>query len=348
MSDKLGAPMRIARPFFASAMVLAAATASAQENAADRAAARELGVDGVMLADKGKCDAAIEKLEKAEKLYHAPTTLERLAECQIETGKIVDGTENLQRVVREPLPEKAPAPFKAAKQRAEAALKKALPRIAKLRISVAAPPGAKLAVTVDQQALSDAALDNDRPTDPGTHAVEATAPGYLKAAAVVTLKEGDSQSVTLKLEPDPSAPKTPPPAASASDGPAGAAGPDDRGASPARGEPPSHAGAYVALGVGAVGVGVGAVTGLLALTKKSDLDKACGSSKACPTASQSEIDSAKSLGTISTVAFIVGGAAAVTGVVLFATGGSAKASATTAKGVRPVVGPGYAGLAGRF
>jgi len=341
--------MRRARFLFATAMVLSAIPAAAQENAADRAAARELGIEGIMLADKGKCADAVDKLERAEKLYHAPTILERLAECQIETGKIVDGTENLQRVVREPLPEKAPGPFKAAKQRAEAALKKALPRIAKLRVSVSGPSGAKPTVTVDQQPISDAALDTDRPTDPGTHAVEVTAPGYLKAGSVVTLKEGETQSVALKLEPDPNAPKTPPPStASGADRSSGATGTDDRSPPPIRDEPPSHAGAYIAFGVGAVGVGVGAVTGILAITKKSDLDKSCGSSKACPSTSQSELDSAKLLGNISTIGFIVGGAGVATGVILLVTGGSAKASVSTARAVHPVVAPGYAGLAGSF
>ena len=47
----------------------------------DMAAARSLGTAGVQLADKGDCVTAIPKLDAAEKLFHAPTTLERLGEC---------------------------------------------------------------------------------------------------------------------------------------------------------------------------------------------------------------------------------------------------------------------------
>ena len=66
------------------------------------AAARSLGIQGVKLAEEGKCKEAIEKLERAEALYHAPTILGRLGECQVQVGQIVRGTENLNKVVRDP------------------------------------------------------------------------------------------------------------------------------------------------------------------------------------------------------------------------------------------------------
>ena len=58
---------------------------------------------------------AIEKLKRAEALHHAPTILGRLGECQVNVGEVVEGTENLNLVVREPLAETAPkARFSAA------------------------------------------------------------------------------------------------------------------------------------------------------------------------------------------------------------------------------------------
>ena len=113
---------------------------------------------------------AIEKLERAVKLFHAPTTLERLGECKVEVGRIVDGAEDLQRVVREDLPAGAPAAFTAAKTRAQGILKKALPRIAHLKLHVAAPPDTKATVLMDGNVYPDALLDGDRPVDPGTGA----------------------------------------------------------------------------------------------------------------------------------------------------------------------------------
>src|SRR5438132_180639 len=94
-------------PLAAAWLTLAVAhTAHAQ--AENVAAARSLGILGVQLADAGKCPEAIEKLERAESLYHAPTILGRLGECRVNVGQVVQGTEDLNRVVREQLPANAP------------------------------------------------------------------------------------------------------------------------------------------------------------------------------------------------------------------------------------------------
>src|SRR5712671_5018105 len=88
------------------ALVLSAGSALAQDQkptASDIANARTLGVEGVEAADRGDCTTAIDRLWRAESLYHAPTILGRLGECQVALGKLVAGTETLQRVVREPI-----------------------------------------------------------------------------------------------------------------------------------------------------------------------------------------------------------------------------------------------------
>ena len=335
--------------------VVFAMSARADDGAANRAAARELGIQGVLLAEKGKCGEAIEKLERAEKLFHAPTTLERLGECKVDVGRIVDGTEDLQRVVKEDLPAGAPAAFTAAKTRAQSVLKKAVPRIAHLRLHVSAPPDAKPTVLMDGNPYPDAALDGDRPVDPGTHSLAATADRMIKAETTVSLGEGESKSAELKLTPDPNAPTPVPIAPQVANNNNDNRGNQDHGlreedhAKPPP-ESPSHVPAYIALGLGAVGIGVGSVTGVLALSKKSSLDGACNSSKVCPSTSQSDLDSAKTMGTISTVGFIAGGVLVVTGVVLFLTEGSSS-SATAQVGnlrVTPDVGAGYVGAHGSF
>ena len=171
----------------------------------DIAAARGLGTEGTRLADTGDCNAAIPKLEAAEKLYHAPTTLDRLGECQISVGRIVAGTESLNRVVREPLAATAPPVFVAAQKRAQKALTAALPRIGNIKIHVDGASPDKLSLTVDGIAVPPALLDSDRPTDPGSHEVSASAAGYKTATTTVTVREGGESAVDLKLEVDPTA-----------------------------------------------------------------------------------------------------------------------------------------------
>src|SRR5690349_11914128 len=110
-----------------------AARANAEEpNASNVAAARALGSEGVKLANSGRCNDALDKLQRAERLFHAPTTMGRLGECLIVTGKIVAGTELLQRMLREPLAPASPAAFVAAYDRAKGVLEQARPRIARL------------------------------------------------------------------------------------------------------------------------------------------------------------------------------------------------------------------------
>ena len=329
-------------------VLFCATVASAQEepSAADTSAARALGQEGVKLADAGNCEEAVDKLARAEKMFHAPTTLARLGECQVQMGKVVEGTENLIRAGRETLPATAPAAFRDAQERARKVLADNKGRIAKLKIAVAAPAGLVFVVKIDGEVVPPANLNTNRPTDPGEHVVEASAPGFLRTMAKVRLADGGADSVALTLEPDPNAP-----APTADGGAQGAGG----GAQPgARNRVP----AYVALGVGVVGVGVGAVFGLLALGKKGDLDDAC-TNKVCPSTSQQDtIDSGQNFATVSTVGFIVGAAGIGIGTVLLLTNSSSSSSSTAANNplrvkvlgaqVEPTLSPQRLGFVGSF
>lgn len=324
----------------------ASPTTPDEQNAGDIAAARALGVEGVRAADAGDCNEAIDKLTRAEKLHHAVSTLARLGECQVTTGKLVEGTENLQKAIRETLPSNAPEAFVAAQERARKVLADAKPKIARLKIAVAAPPGTQLIVKVDGENVPAANLNTNRMVNPGEHVVEASAPGFLKATSKVKVAEGGSDSVAFTLEADPNAPKVDPGA------PAGAAGGTvgaDHPASPARER--SHVPAYVAGGVGIVGLAVGAGFGFAAMSAKSDLDKSCTTNKACPASSSDKLDSAKTYGTLSTVGFVVGAVGAVAAVTLyFVDFGGANGASTAKAGGRlgAYVGPGSAGLRGSF
>ncbi len=302
-----------------------ASTAHADEpSSADVASARSLGQEGVKLADAGNCPDAIDKLARSERLFHAPTTLERLGECQIQVGKIVDGTESLNKVVRESLAPGAPAAFSAAQERAKKLLVDAKPKIAKLKIAVAAPPDAVLAVKVDGEAMPVANLNTNRPMDPGEHNVEATAPGYKIARGKVTLPEGGSDTIALALEVDPDAPKAPPVMTTTKK-----AEPTERGGTTTYPTAPasesSRVPAYVALGLGVAGIAVGGIFGGLALGKKGDLNDGCKSGQ-CASSQQSNIDDGKTFGNVSTVAFIAGGVVLAAGVYLYLTSGPNKST----------------------
>ena len=321
---------------FSLASFALAPTARADDAAAsDVAAARELGIAGVKLADAGNCAEAIDKLARSEKMYHAPSILERLGECQVQTGKVVEGTENLNRVVRENLPPTAPPVFLAAQERARQALAEAKPKIAKLKIAVAAPAGADFAVTIDGTPVPNANLNVDRPVDPGPHTVEVTGNGFKKASAKVSLGPGAVDSVAITLERDPNAKKEVPP------------GDDRNGGVPAREERGgSKVPAIVAFSVGGAGIVTGVIFGVLAAGKRSGLDGACPN-KVCPSSQESNLDSAKTFGWVSTIGFGVGIVGAAVGTVLLFTGGKTEAQVRGVR-VQPTLGLGNAGFAGSF
>jgi hypothetical protein len=100
----------------------------------------------------------------------------------------------------------------------------------------------------------------------------------------------------------------------------------------------------VAFGVGGAGLVVGGITGILAMGKHSTLSGECTST--CPPSAQSDLDSYHTMGTISTVGFIVAGVGAAAGVILLVT--QPKTTATTGLRIVPTVGLGSLGAAGSF
>jgi hypothetical protein len=332
--------------------------ASAQEesSAAETAAARALGVEGLKLAQAGKCEEAIIKLDRAEKLHHSPIILGRLGECHVTLGRLVEGTEMLRKMLREPLPPNPSPAITKAYERAQATLDSAKSRIASVNISVNAPPDAAITLTVDGKSVAAVMIGSDMPLDPGEHTLEVSAPGFIKSATRVMLGPGDKESVNLKLESDPNAA---PAAAAASD-----KSPPDKPTTPeaqdeqrssASSSPmsdtpvssgPNRTAAYISLGVGAVGIGLGAVFGLSAMKAKSDLENDCGGTT-CPASEEDRLSDAKRSGTLSTIAFGVGAAGLTFGTILFFTAGSTSSSASS--GTSSVaIGPGNVRFSTKF
>jgi hypothetical protein len=318
------------------ALLASSRTARAQEdaNSADIAAARVLAVDGVKLADAGRCAEAIDKLARAEKLHHAPIVLGRLGECQIGQGKLLDGTESLRKMLREPLAANAPAAVSKARDRAQAVLDAAKGKIAAVTISLTGARDDAVTVTIDGEPVPAALLDVERPADPGEHFIEASGPGLAKASARVVLGVGEKQTVALKLVQEPTA--TPPSPVVTPVPPPLRAVPPPESTVPAISDgrstiapAPDHTGAYISWAIGGAALVGGGIFGLVAIKDKSDLDKDC-SGNVCPESSRSRLDSASRAGTISTVLFAAGGAGVALGTILFFTTPSASPPAPAA------------------
>ncbi|WP_394850603.1 PEGA domain-containing protein [Pendulispora brunnea] len=345
-------------PLVAFSLVASSAWAQQSDDPSAIAAARSLGVEGVKLADAGNCSEAIPKLERAEVLHHAPTTLGRLGECQIALGKLVLGSEILQKVVREQLPQSAPSAFVHAKHRAKRALEEVLPRIAKLHLRVEAPPNvtpAAVRVALDGDALGAEWMDIDRPIDPGVHTLTATSEGHADASSTVTLADGERAEVTLTLTANPEPVPEPPPPVTAEPPPA----PRPAEASPkptphpalAPASEPSnvrHTAGLVLLGASGAAFVFGGVFGLMALDTKRQLDDACGPTKACPANQQNDISALKTQSTLATIGFATAGVTLAAGGVLLLTEPSSSTASSSNRASGLCIGPTSVSWQGRF
>ncbi|MCC6216602.1 MAG: hypothetical protein IT376_17205 [Polyangiaceae bacterium] len=332
----------------------------------ERAGARAAATEGLEAFQAGKWAEASELFTRAEALVHAPTHLLFLARALEKQSKLVKARETYQKLVRETLPAGAPAAFHKAQASAAEELAALEPRIPGLRIKITgADKPAGLKVVLDGKAINPNLVGVSLPVDPGEHEVAATANGYASKVIKVSVKESQKETVEVALEAG-----APPPAITGPAEPPGeepATKPDGEPAS-GGGEPAtkdSGAGgaasggipvtAYVAFGVGALGLAAGTIFGLSSSGSRSDADAKlaeCGDPclKTDPAARESQklYDDAGSAQTLSLVGFGVGAVGIGAGVVLMLLGDGGETPAAQQSFVRPYAGPGSLGVYGAF
>lgn len=276
-----------------------ATNASAQTDA-DKATARNLFSEGQEALRANDCVKAADRFERADALYAAPTIRVGLARAYVCLGKFVKAKEKYNLVIRENLPSDASEAFRSAVADANKEIVGLDAKIGFVTITVQGPSAPE--VTIDGELVPVAALGVRRPIDPGSHVIKADGAGFKPAEATVMVVAQQEVPVSLALEADPTEST------------------DDTGTVGARGD--SSTGdtlrlvGFVALGVGAAGLIVGAITGGLAIGKHGELTDACGEDGRCPAEQQGTLDDYNTFGTVSTVGFIAGGVLAAAGLVL--------------------------------
>jgi len=313
---------------FALALLLAGAlapsVAAAQEvSAGDKAAARQLTIDGHTALERKDYAAAAELFRRADTLFHAPTVTLGLARSAAGLGKLLAAQEFYNRLVHETLAPGASEVFVRAIDDGRAELAALSPRIPSLVIQVRGAVASR--VTLDGVEVPAAVLGIKRPVEPGRHTIRALARGFKPSVAAVDVAEGSTESVALDFVAAP---------------PGVSDGVDDAGpgAGRSRGAPQKTAG-IVVLSAGAAGLAIGAVAGGIAAADHSNLIAQCGSPR-CPSSQQSSVDGYHTAGAVSTGAFIAGGILAAAGVVVVLTVPKATVS--------PSVGLGFVGVVGSF
>jgi hypothetical protein len=314
----------------------------------DRATARALGQEGQAALDKKDYATAEDRFRRADKMVHAPTLMLGLARALAAEGKYVEAQESYNRIVREGLPPGGGEAFKRAIDEAGKEVDTVTPKVGAVTITVKTAAGADVPdpqVVLDEHPINSASLGVRRAIDPGAHVVRVTATGFKPGEMKFTTTEGGSIDEPLVLEQDLSAP--PPTAAvpaTTTGATAAAVSSGDTGTTQ-----PSNArkiAPFVAWGVGGAGLVLGAVTGIVALGKHSTLKDECTGGTCSSATAQDDLNSYHTMGTLSTVGFIIAGVGAAAGVVLFVT--EPKSTPTTGLRVMPTIGLGSVGAQGTF
>lgn len=315
---------------------------AAQSKAAgNRAAAEALFNQGRSLMSAGKFTEACPKFEASQQLDPGLGTMLNLAECYEKTGR----TASAWAEYREAIPLARAAGSKARQDLATERAQALEERLSTLTIRAMSGDenDPQLEVRRDGVPLQQAELGSPIPVDPGDHVVEAVAPGRLSWSSKVKVGP-DAAKVSVEIpklkpaDPDHPAAATPPvvtttTTASTTEPPADK--PVNSSAQRTTG--------LVFGGAGIVGIGLGTFFGLQASSKWSDAKSKCTDYPFNCGAEGTDLrSSAHSAATVSTVAFVAGGALLATGVVLYLTAPSNKQSVALA------VGPSAAFVQGSF
>lgn len=298
--------LRWSRWGFLSAALLCAAPSFAQD-AEIRTAARDLATQGAQAFEAGDYARASDFFRRAHELVPAPSIALLRARSLAKLGQLLEAIDIYEQTARFKLPDDAPEAYSQAVETARSEMedvRRRLPRLKLMLIGVGSNEHPQ--VSMDDKPTPDALLGVERPINPGPHRIEARVGGQLRASRELEISEGQSYQIELDVRPV-EAPKPAALPAVVSDSP------------PQNTHGWRKTGGYVALGVGALGLGIGTYTGIVALHHKSELDDVCKPS--CPPSSAADIDSFRSNRTISYVSFGVGIAAVATGITLLALGG---------------------------
>lgn len=277
----------------------------AQVSTEDRVAAESLFTDARRLMQAGDYERACPKLEASRRLEPALGTTLNLADCYDKLGRTASAWAEFKSAAAEAQKVGDAVRKTTALERASALE----PKLSRLQINLADP---SVSVLRNGDPVSAAVIGSAIPVDPGSYQLEARAPGKASWTREVEVRGAGAivqVDVPALADAEAATGDEPPRASPLST------------AAPAGAEPgPDHTLAWVVGGVGVASIAVGATFGLMASSNWSKAKDGCTDYPyECQDDAVAQADDASTQATVATVAFIVGGAALGTGLVLFLT-----------------------------
>ena len=334
------------RTAFAIATTLAAMGSArpcaAQQSEASLGAARTLGYEGVEAYQKGDYVVAADKLDRAYRVVKAPSLGLWSARAFEKLGRMVEAAERYLEVTRLDVTGGELAVQQQAKADAAKEREALLPRIPHVVIQIEGAKADDVVVTLDGVQLPSALIGAKCPVNPGRHRLR----GELKGKhheLEISISESETKSVTLGIESAGARAQTPLALEPPPDPNLASATPRAENDASRDGSPQKTVG-WIALGAGAVGIGIGTVTGILAISKKTSIEDSCPNERCAPPV-HDDADAYNSLRTVSTVGFIAGLVGVGIGTTMLIT---APSKPTRSARVSAWVGIGAVGVNGAF
>lgn len=311
-----------------------------------RGAARQLGSEGLQAYDQGNFAVALDKLDRAYAVMKVPTVGLWSARAMVKKGLLVQASERYLETSRLEVGKSDKAQMSAQRD-ALRERNELLPRIPQLTILVPGVDAETSEVTLDGERVAPALIGVASPVNPGEHRVGLRFNGEETWQAV-SLRESEARQVTLRLPGDAKAGPAHTPHPIAANGRALDASSTSASRQSAPKDPVGKTQrtiGWIAVAFGGAGVAVGSVSGLLAMGRKSELDDRGCTGGHCYDDQASDLSGYRSMRTLSTVGFVVGGVGLATGAALVL---SAPQQTKTGSSVSGYVGLGSLGLAGSF
>ncbi len=299
-------------------LTLCPAVAFAQSEE-DLAQAKLLGQEGLAFFDKGEYEAALGKLDEADRKARIPPLGLYAGRALARLGRLLEAQERFVQVTAIPLAPNSPEVWQRSKLDAQAELEKLLPTIPTVEVELVGVPADQrktVTLTVDGREV-EVVLGGIR-LNPGEHSLVASYAGDSKSQTV-KLDVGAKERVRFDFTKVPQA-----------------AEPQESGPNVL-----TIVGAVVA-SAGGAGLVVWGATGLAAMGKADDYG--CNDDGRCEVADVSDLTT---LRTVSTVSFYVGGGLALAGGGLLLAG-LLGGEPSNEVALVPIVGPGFIGLSGKF
>jgi hypothetical protein len=318
------------------AALLTPALVRAEPSESLKEVARNLMAEGRELRDKSDHQGALSRFQAADAIMGVPTTGFEIARSQADLLLLLEAQATLRRILSTPEKPDDPEPFRAARMKARALDVELASRIGGLRFLVRGAQDHRPRLRVDDQELAGGELDKVLRLNPGQHRVVGRV-GEREVTRDVAVPERETVTVELDF----AVPREP--SGDQHDQPAAASAPARDPAPRQRSDSVPTLG-YVGGGVAAVGLIVGSVSGVWAMSKKSSAWAGCEGTR-CPPSTWEDIDAARRFATVSTVGFVVAGVGAGIGVGALLFG---RQTPSNTASVELYAAPGRLRLCGRF